>query len=151
MSLSFLKNHGVRNGGPDGNSAEWTWHTLATLKSMDEKAVVALADNVSDYEKRSGESASAHANRIKGRFRGATINMLIHYEAFARSRARLQSKRMPENGALGARFSTWAKCFLSRVLPLRIKATMVAMKRDEGTRVKNPKPDGLAIQGTTDA
>ena len=74
MPVSVLKSGGVRRGGPEDQP---TWHSLVTLKPLNEEAQVQLSNSLQQRVQCPGEELDAFKLRVVARWRGDTLEMLL--------------------------------------------------------------------------
>ena len=125
-ALNALKAGGVWVTSQDAaDPATRDWHDLTTLKPLDAKAQLALTAQVKPYLKLVTESIATHTGRIRGRFRGETLRMLVKAERHWRETQGLPAVEAMEkymsNVSMAVLFELFSSSFGARMKVIHLK------------------------------
>ena len=143
-ALLTLKNGGVRLIGADdsADASTWVWHDLTTLKSLDAKAQIALTVMFQPYVKLVTEPKATHTTRIRSRFRGETLRMLVNAEKHWRESQGLPllgaMEKSLSNVSMAVLFALFSDSFMTRTSELRY-SVILAEAKSEASDTSEPE------------
>ena len=142
------KNVGVRkHGSTDAAPADWEAHTLVSLKRLQANDQAQLTLHLKELTQGSDESLDEFKERVKTRYRTATLKMLIDAEKHWRSEQSLSTLHLGKNGSIYQMFSRLKTAYEWRMLFNRVAEKTSAAKILEGMP-SQPPDDGLFMSGS---